>query len=206
MQLPKSPSRLAKSELRWFSRSANLLRRVFLGDDRHLGDYDALVVSVQDFWAAVPAPVGRAVTGAEAPGTLHALFHGLKAVASPAAPLRRAAKLKRTQARLWGSRLWPTHAKTGLAWGNRRSNRRSFVASLLRMTALMTRALFRQLEDADLDQLGDGQVFEAATLHAADEVRRYAEDAHLDQLIGVRIVAQRPDLLRRQLVVSPALV
>ena len=43
--------------------------------------------------------------------------------------------------------------------------------------------LFGQLEDADLNQFGDGQVVEALGAHALDECGRDLEDAHLDELV-----------------------
>jgi len=40
--------------------------------------------------------------------------------------------------------------------------------------------LIGKLEDADLDEFGDGQVFEAAVFHVVDEIRCDFEDADLD--------------------------
>ena len=43
------------------------------------------------------------------------------------------------------------------------------------------RALLVELEDFDLDQLGDGEVLESAGFHSLDEWRVDLEDAHLDK-------------------------
>jgi len=43
--------------------------------------------------------------------------------------------------------------------------------------------LFGEFEDADLNQLRDGEVLETTLLHAVNEVRRDFEDADLDEFI-----------------------
>src|ERR1700759_3655592 len=53
---------------------------------------------------------------------------------------------------------------------------------------------FVQLEDPNLHELGDGEVFEAALLHALDEFRGDLEDANLDQLVEGGLVSEGADL------------
>src|SRR6185437_11487184 len=55
--------------------------------------------------------------------------------------------------------------------------------------------LLGKLEDADLHELGDGEVFEAAVLHAANEIGRDFKDANLDEFVEGRLIAQGANLL-----------
>ena len=54
--------------------------------------------------------------------------------------------------------------------------------------------LICQVEDSDLNQFADGQVFKASGLHTLDEGGRDVENAHLDQLVQRGLVAQGTDL------------
>ena len=54
--------------------------------------------------------------------------------------------------------------------------------------------LFGEFEDADLNQLRDGEVLETTLLHAVNEVRRDFEDADLDEFIECGLIAERANL------------
>src|ERR1700679_1831272 len=54
--------------------------------------------------------------------------------------------------------------------------------------------LIGELEDADLHQLGDGQVFEAAVFHVVNEIGSDLEDADLDEFVEAGLVAETANL------------
>src|ERR1700691_2641590 len=47
-----------------------------------------------------------------------------------------------------------------------------------------------QIKNADLDQFADGEIPEAAGFHALDEVWCDFEDTHLNQLVGIGLIAE----------------
>lgn len=65
-------------------------------------------------------------------------------------------------------------------------------------------ALFSEIEDADLHQLGNGEVLEAAALHAVNEIGSDLEDANLDELIEGGLESKGTDLAHLVGVSRPA--
>ena len=55
--------------------------------------------------------------------------------------------------------------------------------------------LFGEFKDSDLHEFCDGEVLEAAILHAANEVRRDFEDTDLNEFIERRLISESANLL-----------